>query len=106
MRIDETKYYAWHEKNAQNGEDEMKMHIGHTTQRSPGTRGSMKVVKKQQTKISSLAIGQMVEGREDKMHWSHNATITGYNRLHEGSQKTTNKDQFIGNWANGGRKRR
>ena len=41
-----------------------------------------------------------------KMHWSHNATITGHKKLHEGSQKTTNKDQFIGNWANGGRKRR
>ena len=41
-----------------------------------------------------------------KMHWSHNATITGHKRLHEGSQKTTDKDQFIGNWANGGRKRR
>ena len=41
-----------------------------------------------------------------KMHWSHYTTITGHKRLYEGSQKTTNTDQFIGKWANDGRKRR
>ena len=38
-----------------------------------------------------------------KMHWSRKATITGHKRLHERSQKIANKDQFIGNWANGRR---